>query len=251
MRRLLLLCLFPLLLLTACDSPENGQAPSSAVLIPSLTWLEPELLDAAEEFTITRSQEGYTLVSVPNDDAAYLVIPEGRPVPEDVPETVTVLQQPISNIYLAASATMDMIVKLDAMDAVAFSALPADDWTIPEAEAAMEDGRIEYAGKYSAPDYERICSGDCGLAIENTMLYHSPEIREQLERFGVPVLVDHASHETPPWVGWSGSGSMVFFWGRKTRPTPFTRPRPRPSVAWTVQKPGRPWPSSTSPPTGG
>ena len=198
MRRLLLLCLFPLLLLTACDSPENGQASSSAVLIPSLTWLEPEPLDAAAEFTITRSQEGYTLVTVPNDDAAYLVIPEGKPVPEEVPETVTVLQQPLSNIYLAASAAMDMVVKLDALDAVAFSALPADDWTIPEAKAAMDDGRIEYAGKYSAPDYERICSGDCGLAIENTMLYHSPEIREQLERFGVPVLVDHASHETTP-----------------------------------------------------
>ena len=57
---------------------------------------------------------------------------------------------------------------------------------------------IEYAGKYSAPDYERICSGDCPLAIENTMLYHSPEIREQLERFGVPVLIDHASYEATP-----------------------------------------------------
>ena len=198
MRRLLPLCLVPLLLLTACDKPENGQSHPPAILIPSLTWTDPEQLDAAAEFTLTRSEEGYTLVTIPDDGAAYLVIPEGQSVPEDLPDTVTPLCRPLSDIYLAASATMDMVVKLDALDAVAFSALPASDWTIPEARAAMEAGLIEYAGKYSAPDYERICSGDCPLAIENTMLYHSPEIREQLERFGVPVLVDHASHEATP-----------------------------------------------------
>ena len=198
MKRLLYMLLLPVLLLGACGIPERTQETEPSALIPSLTWMEPDQLEAAEEFTLTRSEEGYTLVTIPDDGAAYLVIPEGQSVPEDLPDTVTPLCRPLSNIYLAASATMDMVVKLDALDAVAFSALPASDWTIPEARAAMEAGLIEYAGKYSAPDYERICSGDCPLAIENTMLYHSPEIREQLERFGVPVLVDHASHEATP-----------------------------------------------------
>lgn len=188
-----------LILLAACGEGETITAEQSpAVLIPSLSWREPEQLEAATEFMLTRSEEGYTLVTIPDDGSIYLVVPEGQPVPEDLPDTVTPLCKPLSNIYLAASATMDMVVKLDALHAVAFSALPAGDWTIPEAQAAMEEGRIEYAGKYSAPDYERICSGNCPLAIENTMIYHSPEIKEQLERFDVPVLVDHASHETTP-----------------------------------------------------
>ena len=198
MKRLLFLLLIVVLLLGACGTPEPIPETEPSALIPSLNWMEPEQLDAATEFTLTHSEEGYTLVTIPDDGAAYLVIPEGQPAPEDLPDTVTPLCQPLSDIYLAASATMDMVVKLDALDALAFSSLPANDWTIPEAKAAMEAGRIEYAGKYSAPDYERICSGDCPLAIENTMLYHSPEIREQLERFGVPVLVDHASHEATP-----------------------------------------------------
>ena len=198
MKRLLFLLLIVVLLLGACGTLEPIPETEPSALIPSLNWMEPEQLDAATEFTLTHSEEGYTLVTIPDDGAAYLVIPEGQPAPEDLPDTVTPLCQPLSDIYLAASATMDMVVKLDALDALAFSSLPANDWTIPEAKAAMEAGRIEYAGKYSAPDYERICSGDCPLAIENTMLYHSPEIREQLERFGVPVLVDHASHEAIP-----------------------------------------------------
>ena len=186
------------LLLTACGGPDTSAAAQGPDdLIPSLTWLEPEELDAAAEFTITRSEEGDTLLTV-EEDGAFLVVPEGQPVPEDLPEGVTPLCQPLNHTYLAASAAMDMLVKLNALDAVAFSSLPAEDWTIPEAREAMESGAVVYAGKYSAPDYERICAGGCDLAIENTMLYHSPEVREQLERFGIPVLVDHASRETTP-----------------------------------------------------
>ena len=186
------------LLLAACggtDTPAAEQRPEE--LIPSLTWLEPETLDAAEGFALTRSEEGYTLLTVA-EDGVFLVVPKGQTVPEDLPEGATPLCQPLTNVYLAASAAMDMLVKLDVLDRVAFSALSTEDWTIPEAREAMEDGVIVYAGKYSAPDYERICAGDCGLAIENTMIYHSPEIKEQLERFGVPVLVDHASQEATP-----------------------------------------------------
>ena len=62
----------------------------------------------------------------------------------------------------------------------------------------MENGEISYAGKYSAPDYERIVSANCGLAIENTMIYHTPEVKEQLEKFGIPVLVERSRYESDP-----------------------------------------------------
>ena len=62
----------------------------------------------------------------------------------------------------------------------------------------MQEGRIAYAGKYSAPDYERILAAGCTLAIENTMVLHDPEVKEQLEKFGVPVLVERSSYESGP-----------------------------------------------------
>ena len=55
-----------------------------------------------------------------------------------------------------------------------------------------------YAGKYNAPDYELIFSESCDLAVESTMIYHSPEVKEQLERLGVPVLVERSSYESSP-----------------------------------------------------
>lgn len=62
----------------------------------------------------------------------------------------------------------------------------------------MTDGDIEYAGKYSAPDYEAICDADCDLALESTMIYHTPKVKEQLERLGIPVLVERSSYESNP-----------------------------------------------------
>ena len=93
---------------------------------------------------------------------------------------------------------MDMFVAADALDAIRFSSLKTDSWYIAEAREAMEREEILYAGSYAAPDYERILSEDCGLAIENTMIYHTPEVREQLEKFGIPVLVDYSSYEPEP-----------------------------------------------------
>lgn len=36
------------------------------------------------------------------------------------------------------------------------------------------------------------------LAIENTMISHTPEVQEQLDKFGIPVLIDHSSYEPNP-----------------------------------------------------
>ena len=71
-------------------------------------------------------------------------------------------------------------------------------YLILRARAAMEAGEILYAGKYSAPDYERIYAEGCDLAVESTMIYHTPEVKEQLEELGVPVLVERSSYESHP-----------------------------------------------------
>ena len=76
---------------------------------------------------------------------------------------------------------MDMFCSIGALDHICLSGLPEEKWEIPEAKAAMESGQIVYAGKYNAPDYELICSKECGLAIESTMIGHRLLYTSQLE----------------------------------------------------------------------
>lgn len=209
---LLLAVLAMALTLAACGSddsvsktedPASGENPGGNSLIAAedvsgqLTCDRSMKLDYAEEFSVDYYKEGHVLLSI-SDGTQYLLVPEDGEAPSDVPKQITVLQRPVSNVYMVASAVMDMYASIDAMDQIRFSALKEGAWYVEEAREAMADGDILYAGKYSAPDYELILSEGCGLAIENTMILHSPEVKEQLESFDIPVLVDRSSYEKTP-----------------------------------------------------
>lgn len=199
MKRIKLLGIAAVLLLLSggCGRTETAAQERNTDISQELTYTGSMDLVYAEKFAVDYYEDGYALITV-NQDMQYLLVPEGMEAPEDLAEGIAVLQQPVDHIYLVASAVMDMFVSMDALDSVRFSGLQESGWYIEEAREAMEAGDILYAGKYSAPDYEQILAEGCGLAVENTMIYHTPEVKEQLENFGIPVLVDYSSYEAEP-----------------------------------------------------
>lgn len=179
------------------SSDENA----SDYISSSLTWKSSMQLTYATQFSVDNYEDKdgsqYELISI-SDGSRFLVVPENGEIPDDLSEDIKILQRPVKQIYLVATAAMDMFRTLGALDSIRFSGTDASGWYIPEAKEKMENGDILYAGKYSEPDYERIVSEGCSLAVENTMILHSPEVREKLESFGIPVLVDHSSYEAHP-----------------------------------------------------
>ena len=180
------------LTLTGCGSkaqPANTE---------SLVFSHHYQLDYAQQFTADCYEGGYTMLTIAESDARFLVVPEDAAEVDSLSADVTVLRQPVENIYLVSTSVMDLLLHLDALDSVAFSGTKAEGWYLPAVQQAMEEGKIAYAGKYSAPDYEQILAAGCRLAIENTMILHTPEVKEQLEHFGIPVLVERSSYESGP-----------------------------------------------------
>ena len=150
----------------------------------------------AEQFSVDYCADGCAVITIAGTDT-FLLVPEDMEVP-DYADGMTVICQPLSDIYLAASSAMDLFVELDALERISFTSTVQESWSIEEAAAAMESGNLIYVGKYSAPDFETLLSDGCSLAIESTMIYHSPEIQEQLINLGIPVLVERSSYETHP-----------------------------------------------------
>lgn len=181
-----------LLFLTSCAPQEQKSGTWDGLKLDHSVGLS-----YADQFSIDCCTGGYQIITI-GEEGQYLVVPEGKEVPSGMPQKITVLQQPLDSIYLVATSAMDMFRELDSVDAVTLSGTDASGWYIEEARQAMEEGRMAYAGKYSAPDYELILDRGCDLAIESTMIYHSPEVKEQLERLGVPVLVERSSYESHP-----------------------------------------------------
>ena len=164
---------------------------------------------------------GYKLLTTQLNGDRILIVPKHQQVPEDTealvspsaegkPGKLIVLQEPVKNLYLVASSVMDMFAQLDSMDAISMCGLKEEDWYIPAAKQAMKDGTLLYAGKYSQPDYELLLSQNCSMAIENSMIYHTPEVMEKLDEFGIPTLVEYSSYEEHPlgrveWVRFFGA----------------------------------------------
>lgn len=163
----------------------------------------------AKNFSIDYYDEGYKLLTI-KDGTQILIVPKGKEALDNLDESIIVLQQPVNNIYLVSSAVMDMFRELNAFDTIGFSAQKAENWYVEGAKAAMENGDILYAGKYSSPDYELLVSKKCSLAIENSMILHSPDVKEMLEDFDIPVIIEYSSYETDPlgrveWIKFFGA----------------------------------------------
>ena len=108
---------------------------------------------------------------------------------------LTVLQQPLTTTYVAASAVMAPLCDLGAVSQIRFSGLREEGWYVDEARAAMKEGTMLFAGKYSEPDYETLLREGCDLALESTMIYRAPEVTEKLNALGIPVYIDYSSYE--------------------------------------------------------
>ena len=207
---------------------QSGQSEvSEAPEIKGLTFESELEKDYATEFSVYRYEGGYKYFHIVDGDDFFLV-PEGGEVPEGLDESVTVLQAPVSNIYLAATAQMALFISMDGTDSVRMTSLRQDGWTYDEPKKLLDDGKMIYAGKYSEPDYEMLIDEECGLAIESTMIYHTPEVMEMIKDLGIPVMVDRSSYESNPvgrmeWIKFYGEligkedEAQAFFDGQKTK----------------------------------
>ena len=211
-RTLILFMIFGLLIIFPCACSGQGKSVSeqkegsagneTADSANTLNWKDMEVESSlellyTEQFSVDYYEGGYALISIVEGDRLF-VVPEGAAVPEGLDEDIVVVKQPLDHIYLVATSAMDLFRAIDGIGSIRLSGTDVDGWYIDEAKQALESGNMIYAGKYSTPDYEKILENECDLAVESTMIYHNPEVKEQLESFGIPVLVERSSYESHP-----------------------------------------------------
>ena len=187
------------LLLTGCSvAPASlGSSAPEGKEIPGLTWESSMELEFATQFAVDYYEGGYALIEVIGD-CRYLVVPEGREVPEDLDGSIKVLQQPLDTIYLQATSAMALFDRIDGLGSIRLVGTRKDGWYVENAVKAMEEGSILFSGSYSQPDYELMVEEGCDLAVESTMILHAPKVQEMIEQLGIPVFIEHASYEKHP-----------------------------------------------------
>ena len=199
---------------------ESSVQWSAAPEIDGLRFISSEKNDVAEYFRLSVYEDAsgakYQLLETAGGLHRYLIAPADAQVSDRKSDhftaraseansankekkgdalDLTVLQQPLTTTYVAASAVMAPLCDLGAVSQIRFSGLREEGWYVDEARTAMKKGSMLFAGKYSEPDYETLLREGCDLALESTMIYRSPEVIEKLSALGIPVYIDYSSYE--------------------------------------------------------
>lgn len=186
------------------DSTDGGTMPDSGVTgteeddngkLVSEGMME---LEYAENFSIECFKGGYRLIHAGTGGHQYLVVPEGMDVPTDLEDGVYVLQMPINRVYMASTGAMSLIDSIDALDHIPLTGTDVNGWYLPNVVAAMENGSIQFGGKYSEPDFELMTAHEIQLHVNTTMIDSKPEVLEKFEELGIPSLVEDSSKEGHP-----------------------------------------------------
>ena len=201
-------------------SSDSSVQWSAAPEIDGLRFISSEKNDVAEYFRLSNYEDAsgatYQLLETAGGLCRYLIVPAEVQISDqknshftaraseannankekkgDALE-LTVLQQPLTTTYVAASAVMAPLCDLGAVRQIRFSGLREEGWYVDEARAAMKEGTMLFAGRYSEPDYETLLREGCDLALESTMIYRAPEVTEKLNALGIPVYIDYSSYE--------------------------------------------------------
>lgn len=186
-----------ILICVGCNNHKKEDNPNVKSDWKDLKKTDSLDLKYADQFSVDNYENGYRLITIAKQDK-YLLVPEGKKAPQGVDEDIKIINLPIKNVYLAASSVMDIFRELDALDIIKMTGTKPEDWSIKSIQDMVSNGEIEYAGKYSTPDYEMIVDNNCDLVLESTMIYHSPEVKEQFEKMGITTWVDYSSYESTP-----------------------------------------------------
>lgn len=71
-----------------------------------MVLLYEEELAYAKRFTLAHYEGGYSVFTIPGTDEnrQYLIVPEGKEAPENLPENTMILRQPVAKICFASGS---------------------------------------------------------------------------------------------------------------------------------------------------
>jgi iron complex transport system substrate-binding protein len=210
LKHLVVLLLAALILVTAVacsSSPGTGLSPSANVTSEDgdqevdgkLVFDREEELEFAAEFTLTHYKGGYkefTVSSAP--EKKFLIVPEGKSVPDGLDANTVVLKQPLNRICLNSTGMVSLVDAIGGLDNIATVGYDIDSWYLDNVIAKMQAGEIKYSGNYKAPDFEMLTSEGVNLEVDTTKLLNHPEVMAKYEELNIPYFIETSSKEGHP-----------------------------------------------------
>ena len=111
--------LTPVRSLAAEESSETTGSDVPKADLAGLKYDHSLELQYADQFAVDYYEGDYALITIEGGDQ-FLLVPEGKEAPDGLDADITVIHQPLENIYLVATSTMDFFRALTDLAASVF-----------------------------------------------------------------------------------------------------------------------------------
>ena len=187
----------------ACAPGASSPSPSATAnnddFNGKLVLDHEEQLKYAKSFTLTHYKGGYMEFTVATaKDKKYLVVPEGKKVPDGLAANTVVLKQPLNKITVNSTGMVSLIDAMGGLDKIATVGYDVSDWYIDNVVAGLKAGKIKYSGSYKAPDFEMLTKLGVQLVVDTTMLLNNPTVMAKYDELKIPYFIEASSSEGHP-----------------------------------------------------
>lgn len=86
-------------------------------------------LEYASQFSVDYYENDISLINIA-DGEKYLLVPEKTDIPDNIPDDITIIKQPVKKIYMAASSAVDLIHEIDSLDCISAVSTSQKDWSL-------------------------------------------------------------------------------------------------------------------------
>ena len=102
------------------NKEDTSSAGKEKIAAGELVLLCEEELAYAKRFTLARYEGGYSVFTIPGtgENKQYLIVPEGKEVPNNLPQNTVILQQPVTKICFASGSLASLTGALGAADSI-------------------------------------------------------------------------------------------------------------------------------------
>lgn len=147
----------------------------------------------AEGFTVECFEGGYRLVTDTLSNSPILIVPEGMPVPANLPENTQVLQNPVENVYICGTNVVAMTDVIGGIEKVKLVGADST-WRFQSIIDQLDSGYTQFAGGYTGDlDYEMVATAGTQLVIWNG---YNEEVFEKLRALNICVLCEENTSES-------------------------------------------------------
>ena len=95
----------------------------------------------------------------------YLIMPEDTEIPAGLDKEVIVVKEPADKTYVSSENGYTMLDQLEQTALIKETGTEKEKMDVANIKAALESGDTVYAGKYYAPEFKKLITDQCSLAI--------------------------------------------------------------------------------------